>query len=431
MINEKANVAKKTLFVVSDYLPNSSGGTLRVEKNIKYLSKEGLVCKVFTQELNGVGKYDIINNVEVFRTNTYNLGKYYVKIKSLFKSHRKPLNKQNSDINICSGRLADKFFVPDIDMIWALLCSYKLSCIIKKTGIQIVYSSSPSASNHFIVYLSKRIWCTKFTWITEFRDPWITNPFRLKKSALLEYLDQKLENAVITNSDTIVVTSVKYKEDFLKRYKFLENYKIKYAPNGYDSEDFSFISNIIKRKNKKYTILSAGGYYDKRSLLPFIKAFELAINEHPDLENKVHFIHYGSIDIASKNYLQFNNIKGIEILGNISHDKCLEEMYHADCLLLIPGPGDGTMPGKTYEYLASGNPILILADDGPAKTLIEELKAGIVNKLDDIDRLKSLIINFETELNISIDREILQASISKYDRKNIANDIFNIIQIQK
>ena len=78
----------------------------------------------------------MINDIEVFRTNTYDLGKLYVKLKSYFKIKRKSSIKQKNETNSYgSGRLADKFFVPDIAMLWAFFCCYKLSRIIKRRGV--------------------------------------------------------------------------------------------------------------------------------------------------------------------------------------------------------------------------------------------------------------------------------------------------------
>ena len=427
---EQDNNETKILFVVSDYLPNSSGGSIRVEKNIKYLTKVGVNCKVFTPVLNGVGKYGLINGVEVFRTKTFDLSKYFVKLKTFLKKNNISNSDQPNDIPKNTGRLrlADKFFVPDTGMIWAFFCSYKLSRVIKRNEVQIIYSSSPAASNHLIAYLVRKIWRIKFIWIIEFRDPWTMNPFRDKKILPSEYLDHKLERAVIKNCDSIIVTSQKYKDDFLEKYKSLNANKIHYIPNGYDSEDFAFLANVDKRQNHKFTILSVGGYYGRRSLLPFIKAFQLAILENPDLENQIHFIHYGKLDVASQNYLQTNSVKGIEIFSNIIHKKCIEEMYHADCLLLIPGPGDGTMPGKTYEYLATYNPILALVNEGPSKKLIEDLKAGVIININDINQIIKVLLNYNTELQIILDKKEIQLSLYRYDRKNIALEILNLIK---
>ena len=89
---EKGN-KKKVLFIVSDYLPNKSGGTHRIEKNVKYL-KDKIDCFVFTKRLNDLSKYDVINCVEVFRTHPYNLSKYYIegkKFLSKFKYKKKQL----------------------------------------------------------------------------------------------------------------------------------------------------------------------------------------------------------------------------------------------------------------------------------------------------------------------------------------------------
>jgi hypothetical protein len=422
-------VKKKVLFVVSDYLPNRSGGTLRVEKNLKYISAK-IDSFVFTQELNRVGKYEMIDGVEVFRTNAYDLGTYYVKLKyfvqrKLISSSTNNLTKYKSPVR--KGRLADKYFVPDIDMIWAFLCFWKLSRIIRLRDIDVVYSSAPAASNHLITLFAKFLVPSKVKWIAEFRDPWITNPFRNRKAFPFENIDHFMEGWVLNKCDKIIVTSEKYKTDFLSRYASLESNKICFIPNGYDSADFEFLKNIQKIENPIYTILSIGNYYEKRSLLPFLLSWKLAMNKISETKREIQFIHYGNIDVMAAEFLNANKLKNVTINKAIPHSQCIYEIYQADCLLLVPGPGDGTMPGKTFEYLATGNPILALVDEGPAKALINELKAGVTISVNDKEKIEIVLIALLKGENIKINKNKIAEHIKRYDRKSLAISILNEI----
>ena len=433
---EKGN-KKKVLFIVSDYLPNKSGGTHRIEKNVKYL-KDKIDCFVFTKRLNDLSKYDVINCVEVFRTHPYNLSKYYIegkKFLSKFKYKKKQLSLDGNESVIPlagRGRIADLFFVPDIDMFWAFFSVFKLKRIIKEKNIQVVYSSGPSHSNHLIPlllhsFLKKR----NIKWITEFRDPWITNPFRDKKIFPFEYIDNKLEKLVLEKCDKIIDISEKYKFNFIERYSFLTDRKISVIPNGFDSEDFDFLKDLKKRKNQFYTIVSAGSYYQKRSLLPFLQAWKSAMDEFPHLEQNIQFIHFGNIDVGAQLFLDRNLVPNIKIKKSIAHKLCIEEMYHADCLLLIPGPGEGTMPGKTFEYLATGNPILALINDGPTKVLINELRAGKTIDVDAIDSIKSFVIDINKKDSFNIDSAEIAEKIVKFNRKKLAMSVLKEIKTLK
>ncbi len=416
----------KPLFIYADYLPNKDGGTIRIEKNIKYIGKQGINGIVFTQKRKGLLKFEIIGKTKIYRSYPFNLSSIYILLISLFK--KKAIgNKHETETPVLTkskGRLADFVFVPDIYVLWALFGYFKLYDIIKKEKINVLYSSGGTHSTHLLPLLINLLNRKKIRWVTEFRDPWISNPFRDKKWFPFEQIDRWLEKKVILNCDHIIVTSEKYRTDFLKSYPMIDGDKISYIPNGFDSEDFNFLKNYKKIKNKIFTIVSTGNYYQKRSLLPFLEAMSLLKTKMQDFEEKIKFIQYGKLDLASQEYLKINPMKNIEILKFIPHQECLLEMFKADQLLLIPGPGDGTMPGKVFEYLASGTKIIGLIDEGPAKDLIQKVGGGEIfftNDREAVANYLSSVIDSQLEYNNK------SIQLWQYDRKNIAIQTVNVL----
>ena len=59
-----------------------------------------------------------------------------------------------------------------------------------------------------------------------------------------------------------------------------------------------------------------------------------------------------------------------DLLGYMSHDNALEAMISADALLLtltdLPGASH-IIPGKTFEYMATGKHIVALIPEGETK----------------------------------------------------------------
>ena len=425
-------IKKNILFVVSDYLPNRSGGTLRVEKNIKYL-KEELNCFVFCPDLKNNGKHSIIEDVEVLRTKNLDASYLYylilnkIKIESFSQKFRSRKPQNNTSSSKKYSRASERYLVPDVYILWVFNCFYKLYQVIKKKNIDIVYSSSPAASNHLIVLFSRVFFRNKVLWVSEFRDPWITNPFRKPKMFLLENLDRWLEKKVILTSDVIIVTSLDYKEDFRRRYGNSVSQKVYYHPNGYDNSDFS-IKVDAKGGNKKI-IFSAGNYYSDRSLLPFLVAFNEA-SKILGPNQKFEFIHYGEVDYDAKKYLDNNDIHGVQIHNAISHSKCIVEMQKSDLLLLIPGPGKGTVPGKTFEYLAVYKPIISLIDeDTPVSKIIKSLNVGPIIKTTDINSIANYLVDFNDVEFEHVDKSAIDVILAKYDRKSIAKDILRTIEL--
>ncbi|RXM43993.1 glycosyltransferase [Flavobacterium sp. YO64] len=417
---------KKVLFILGDFWPTHSGGTIRIAKLIKYLPEYNWEGVVLSRKLDDMKDFEIINGTTIYRTNAFDLPKYYQKLKKNRKTTVKKITVEvGQTIESTNNRLADNFFVPDVNIFWAIGAFFRLRKIIKKENINVLYSSSPLASSHIVVLLYRKFFSKSVKWIVEFRDPWTFNPFISKKPYLLNKLDHFLEKMVIKSSDSIIVTSEEYKEEFLKKYSFLDTNKIRYIPNGFDAEDFEGLHK--SSNNEKITIVHTGNFYGKRSLKPFLEALTIIKEEYPQYKKSLKFVQYGTIDPEGALYnLNFPN-SFVEIIDNIPHRESLQQTINADWLLLVPGPGNGTMPGKLYEYLATGNPIIALADEGPAKKIINDLNIGYVTNTFDITKIKNILVeiilaksNFKTE-------SLINAKISKFERKNIANQVSEVL----
>lgn len=417
---------KKVLFILGDFWPTHSGGTIRIAKLIKYLPEYNWEGVVLSRKLDEMKRFEVINSTLIYRTNAFDLPKYYQKLKKNRKASVKKITVEvGQTIESTNNRLADNFFVPDVNIFWAIGAFFRLRKIIKKEKINVLYSSSPLASSHIIVLLYRKFFSKSIKWIVEFRDPWTFNPFISKKPYLLNKLDHLLEKMVIKSCDSIIVTSEEYKEEFLKKYSFLNTNKISYIPNGFDAQDFEGLHK--SNNNEKTTIVHTGNFYGKRSLKPFLEALTIIWEEYPKFRNSLKFVQYGTIDPEGALYnLNFPN-SFVEIIDNIPHRESLQQTINADWLLLVPGPGNGTMPGKLYEYLATGNPIIALADEGPAKKIINDLNIGYVTNTDDITKIKNILVEILLAKSNFRAESLINTKIHKFERKNIANQVSKVL----
>ena len=75
----------------------------------------------------------------------------------------------------------------------------------------------------------------------------------------------------------------------------------------------------------------------------------------------------------------------------------LDELLRTADLLFLPmhelRPGEraGIVPGKTYEYLASGRPILAAVPEGDARDLLEEAGGAILCPPADVDCMAAAV----------------------------------------
>ena len=82
--------------------------------------------------------------------------------------------------------------------------------------------------------------------------------------------------------------------------------------------------------------------------------------------------------------------------GYLRHDEAVALMRSADVLFLPmhdlpPGMRTRTVPGKTYEYLASGRPILAALPDGDARDLLEGLPGVWLCRPTDVDSMAAAL----------------------------------------
>lgn len=421
---------KKILFIAGDFWPTATGGTIRVEKLMKYLPELGWECMILTRRLDGMKASDQKGSVSIYRTNAFDLGVAFQKVKKIFARKKNDGAKPAKTIAGGSGnnRLANYFFVPDIDIFWALGSLFKIFKITKESSAEIVYSTSPCASVHIIALVLKLFKGRSVKWIAEFRDPWTFNPFRSPKPYLLEVLDHKLEKAVIKNCDKIVVTSEEYKIQFLDKYPSCNPDKISYIPNGFDSDDFTDLEKNTLNTDKKIRVIHTGNFYGKRSIKPFLEALSLIKDEYPESCNLIEVIQYGVLDPEGALYNEQHPNPIFECRNIIPHKSSLQETMLADWLLLVPGPGIGTMPGKFYEYLATGNPILALVDEGPVIKLIQKLNIGYVLPTDDIHQIKLALLDILRGNPRYQKMDPNDPAINRFDRKNIAMQVSEMLK---
>ena len=427
----------KVLIICSRFFPIRNGGTIRCEKLVKYLPDYNWRSIVLTKKPYESSKLDFSKNLKhckIYRTKSFDIVSFLYslkhklknsRLKILWANNKKAISKSNIETApILKRTISEYFIVPDSDIFWSIGSMIRGFIISKKEKPDTILSSGPAHSSHLVALFLKKV--TKINWVVEFRDPWTMNPFNIPKPfKILTLIDNYLEKIVLANADKINVTSTHYKDQFLKKYNFLTKEKIVCIPNGYDPEDFM---NKLSVRNEKFTIVHSGNFYQHRSSDMFIKAvIYLFKNKLLDKNNfQIKFV--GGIDEHGRNLIENSEFTECFLFcGQVSHSESINEICNADLLLLIPGPGEGTMPGKFYEYMATSKPIFCISNKSPAKDYIINYNMGKVvkdnNKEEIIKELKIFVEEIIEKKFICPDINFLK---EKFNRKNIAFQMANL-----
>jgi glycosyltransferase involved in cell wall biosynthesis len=428
---------KTVLMITNGFPPLTGGGVLRPSRLAKYLPDCGWHPVVLTMSVSEQTaqfgepgeKYarDILRPPRFDISKHYRIARQLIRIFGLvklpfrlyFKSSIAPVSDD------AKPRLINNFLVPDNMVLWIPGAILTALWVVWRKKPLAIFSMSPDPSAHLVALVTARL--TGIRWVAEFRDPWMTNPFRYKRPFnWMERLESWMEGKVLYESDHVCVTSQEYKKDFLKRYPSLNFEKISYIPNGFDPSDFEALN---PHKFDKFTILHAGNFYGARSAILFINAYALLLSNRPDLKSITQVVFVGNIDSSSFiKILDLGIRENIILLGEQTHNETLKLSSGADLLLLIPGPGNGTMPGKLFEYLRSGRPVYCLSTEGPAAALVRQSGGGVVetsaNTSEIAESLEKMVYSVQQDRNtFKCSHEIL----IKYDRREIAYEIAKVL----
>lgn len=425
---------KRLLLVTIVFPPQGGGGTIRVAKYAKYLPRCGWKLSVVTARApNGSSAPASFPDVRVYRAPRMDIAGAFVggvallraagrAISSLRRRGKAALSPEAGRTNGGGHRrrLAEYVFIPDDRISWVPLGLLAAVAAVLRDRPDAVYSTAPSPVTHLVGFVISRLF--RLPWVVEFRDPWMRNPFRLPRPfAWMETLEGWLEKTVLRAATHVVVTSDEYGRDFLRCYPFLTPEIVTYIPNGFDPEDFE---GVTPHQFDIFTIVHTGTFYEARSSVPFLEALALVFEKERSLRGRLQVVLVGQRDpLTDAAVARLALGDAVTRLGTVPHCTSIEYVKGADLLLLVPGPGDGTMPGKTYEYLAGGKPVLALAEEGVVRRFVEETKLGIAVDPHDVDAIAEALLamhrGHDRWLSImsGIDRDSV---MKKFSRREIA-----------
>ena len=355
---------RKILMISYDFPPIANSGVFRIVKSAKFLYQFGWKPLILT--VKNPDKYmakidanfltDKLDYVKVFRA-------YSVPFGWITKAGRLGINY--------------KWLVtPDPFIGWLPSAITLGKKIVLKEKVDIIYATSPPATNLLIGLILKKI--TKKPLVVEYRDLWVGNPFSRYPTKLHLDIEKKLEETVLNNSNTIIALGSLERKRLMAIYPFLDEAKIFLIPNGYDPEDFV---STKPYKFEKLTILHAGTIYARR--FEYLKIFLEALRQickEDDVDLQLIILGKSPPNIKRKlsriiRELGLDSI--VQMLKIKPYKESLRLIMGANILLLIPG-GPINITTKIFDYFASKKFIFNIADlRSETARLISDAKAGV------------------------------------------------------
>jgi len=313
-------------------------------------------------------------------------------------------------------------FIPDARKWWVKPSVSYLMSYIKSNGIDLLITTGPPHSLHLIGRQLKRK--TGLPWIADFRDPWTTIGYhkKLKLTKRSSAKHKKLELEVLSSADHILVTSTTTKKDF----KEITNTPISCITNGFDT-----IKKSGSVLDKKFTLAHIGSLLEDRNPKILWQSLKELSDELPDFSKDLSIELTGKVSASIisdiESYRLTNNLS---LPGYVTHNEAIQRQNSAQLLLLIEIDSYDTqaiIPGKLFEYMASGRPIIGI---GPRESdVIEILKttqSGNYFTYIEKENLKNTIIEYYRAFKGS-GISNTTGDLTAYTRKELTRQLSEII----
>jgi glycosyltransferase involved in cell wall biosynthesis len=273
---------------------------------------------------------------------------------------------------------------------WFPLAWQRVRRILREERIELVFSTSSPYTAHLLAERVKRL--VRCPWVADFRDPWTDNnflPFYRATHSIARarrLIDEALERRVFERADAITVTADPFRRLLCER-RGLPAEKVHLVRNGFDADEFGASPpwDGARDGRSKFRLLFAGSIYGDYNLRSLFAAAELLLGRRamPELELSVVTPAQKWVTTELDGYPLLR--KQSTLQGPVSHDQVIGLYSTADVLVLACLDAL-SVPGKLYEYIAAGPPVLAFVAPGTdAERLLETTGAGLSVSSSDVE----------------------------------------------
>jgi glycosyltransferase involved in cell wall biosynthesis len=236
--------------------------------------------------------------------------------------------------------------------------------------------------------------------IVDLRDPWILDYWTIQSSRGIRRKQHHLMHRMLGLADGIVMNTPEATSQCLEEFGSHLASKMLTLENGFEADHFSKSKTPA---SSQIRIMHTGTFHceslhpppglrarlgslrhasrgkiDRTGRTPYhlFRAAQILRTENPELASRLRFDFAGDIDPGLSACVQTGGFSSQTTLhGYVDHDQMTELITHASALFLPGGKlsddvRDPITPGKTYEYLASGRPIIAALNPGSGLDLV-------------------------------------------------------------
>jgi glycosyltransferase involved in cell wall biosynthesis len=257
--------------------------------------------------------------------------------------------------------LSNWMLLPDSYVGWAARARRAAARRLERGDVAAVLSTSPPDSVHLAAApLARRF---GLPWIADFRDAWVGLHYRRPPTSWHRARQRELERRVLRGAD-LELAVTRTHADEIERDAAARPRRVVYLPNGYEPD--ASPPESVRRDSEHFQLVFTG----MLSLMPDAETLFEALHQlfarRPEARRRIRVRIAGPFEVEYEDRMVALGLKGIvELSGPVAYAEARALQRGADLLMLwTPSGCHNCVPGKVYDYLDSGRPLLALIEPG-------------------------------------------------------------------
>lgn len=432
-------MARRVLFVSYAFPPVGGAGVQRTTKFVKYLPSHGWSCSVLTAENPSVPVLDerllgeIPPATRVVRTRTFEPS--YAAKQAVAKAHGEaPTTTAKARALLKKGATA--LLQPDAQMLWNVTAVRAGLELLREARHDAIVASGPPFSSFLLGALLSRL--SGVPLVLDYRDEWdISNAYweNKKLDDVSLRVQRAMQRAAVREAVALVATSrpsmralERVRDESRSRARVVCLY------NGFDSADFEAYPAGSRVHAGRYRLSYLGTLWNLTDVTPLVHAVELLADARPELAKRLELL------FAGRRTEQQEAILGrlrrspvaLQRMPYVEHGEVISLLKSSDGLLVLLSDlphAERVVPGKIFEYMASGRTVLCVAPEGEAWHLLEGYpRAHRVHPRDPLALAEVLTSELERRARDEPGPTVDPATIAHFDRKAQAGELAQLLE---
>src|SRR5579862_1819305 len=290
-------------------------------------------------------------------------------------------------------------------------------------------------------------------WIADLGDPWALDEMILYPTGVHRRLELAHMGRLLGSASAIIMSTREAVRQVLENFPRLEGRPVVAITNGYDAAVFD--DDPAPRDPTRFRIVHTGYLHTElglqqrrrawtrrllgggipgvdiltRSHVYLLEAVEDLLKRDPSLRDRLELHFAGVLSETDRRLAAASPVSVLH--GYLSHADSIALMRSADLLFLpmqnLPaGRRSSTVPGKTYEYLASGRPILAAVPPGDTRDTVLSVGHAVC----DPDDTKAIADTIASRINNpGEDPEVSMTLVRAFEGRELTRQLADVLRV--